>query len=346
VGGCGWVCVPPNGWNLTEISVRSILRPTQGNFDAEPPRSAEFSKGSPASHRQASARLMTDWDSALETHFHPSGLPVGVILSSCCGCVCVVFPRESLNLNRVGGRLVALRAMRARITRALRPAASGQAAEPSGIQHSVAFTSACRPTGALRMVSSATSAASTALREARLHLLHSRLDEAAAASLRGLGVPDERLRLASGSGWADTLAELSPECVRHAAVAPAEQTQLSCILVQCTSRQGSVDVALGAVRALYGGGDHGDDGGDVGASSAPVEVVLSLVHALVGAGRREEAERCLRARITYGGGGQPQRKKKGGIARADAALLVEYLLFHLLCAEVRQCGGGSVGYLA
>jgi hypothetical protein len=255
-----------------------------------------------------------------------------------CGCVCVVFPWESLNLNRVcwGRLLVALRCERAHC------GASGQR---PGSSHQP-FTSACRPTGALRMVSSATSAASTALREARLHLLHSRLDEAAAASLRGLGVPDERLRLASGSGWADTLAELSPECVRHAAVAPAEQTQLSCILVQCTSRQGSVDVALGAVRALYGGGDHGDDGGDVGASSAPVEVVLSLVHALVGAGRREEAERCLRARITYGGGGQPQRKKKGGIARADAALLVEYLLFHLLCAEVRQCGGGSVGYLA
>jgi hypothetical protein len=56
-------------------------------------RSSKFSKGIPVTgHRQASARLLTDWDSA----------PVFILQdfpweSSCCVWVCCVFPRESLN---------------------------------------------------------------------------------------------------------------------------------------------------------------------------------------------------------------------------------------------------------
>ena len=67
-----WVGVcAPHGWNLTEISVRCQTQSSQGKFDAGLPRSAKFSKGSPVtgSSWEASARLLTDWDSAPEDPF-------------------------------------------------------------------------------------------------------------------------------------------------------------------------------------------------------------------------------------------------------------------------------------
>ena len=89
------VCAP-HGWNLTEISVRCQTQSSQGKFDAGLPRSAKFSKGSPVtgSSWEASARLLTDWDSAPEDPFpsfrtsrgsHPAvgvGVPTEILKSN------------------------------------------------------------------------------------------------------------------------------------------------------------------------------------------------------------------------------------------------------------------------
>jgi hypothetical protein len=104
-----WVCVgaPPHGWNLTEISVGPQNHPTQGNFDAGLPRSAKFSEGSPITGRPQPGCWLTGI-LRRRTHFHPSGLPVGVILLWVC-----VFPRESI--NPVGAALQAAAAQGAGI---------------------------------------------------------------------------------------------------------------------------------------------------------------------------------------------------------------------------------------
>eukprot|EP01048_Picozoa_sp_COSAG05_P003455 COSAG05_NODE_159_length_15652_cov_14.134636_4_plen_344_part_00 len=179
------------------------------------------------------------------------------------------------------------------------------------------------------------SPASDALARARELLLHARFGEAAAASFAAFGVSCDPTE------WTAAAADLP---LGGGAKGPKKQqvAQLSCIAIQCAIRQGKPEVADIIVASLYGGMTEAS-----AAASVPVEVALSLAHALVRAGQHAEAEAALRARIASlqgsGVGASPTR----AAARADGAILVEYLLFCVLCAGHKGADGvaGAKAYL-
>ena len=164
------------------------------------------------------------------------------------------------------------------------------------------------------------------LAEAQSLMLHSRLDEAVGAALTALGAPPT-----PAGAWADVVDELPP------AGAAKEAVQLACIAVQCAFRLAKPEAAAAIAAKLYarGGAESTQDT----AAAAPVEVALSLAHGLAAAGQHDEAEQAVRASLASLGGGKgrgkasPPSSPSKSAARSDAALLVEYLLFHVLCAH-------------
>lgn len=138
--------------------------------------------------------------------------------------------------------------------------------------------------------------------------------------------------------WLQDVIDELPPCPRGKAP-KAEVVQLSCIAVQGASRLGKSESAAAIAGRLFA--SQGADAGAVAAAAAaPVEVALSLAHGLDAAGQRDEAEKAVRARLAAytaagsgvkGGGSDSPPVSPSKSARSDCALLVEYLLFHLLC---------------
>lgn len=165
------------------------------------------------------------------------------------------------------------------------------------------------------------------LSTARQHMLHARYAEAVANSLVGLGSD----AISDPVSWADAVPSLPRRAGQQHVV--ELHSHLCCIAVQGVCRLGCSDAAAEIVSRVFGDAREMARAGD--ATTVPVSVTLSLAHGLVSAERYKEAEGWLLAGIDVFNskaklGAQAQMRSE---RRSDSAILVEFLLFRVLCAK-------------